>query len=55
METRICKYCGDQHPIEFYEIANIIKGVKYRRRKCKNCYNEMKNIRRDDIKQWFLH
>jgi hypothetical protein len=52
METRICKYCNEEHPIDFYEKANVIKGVEYRRWKCRNCYREMKKNRIREIKKW---
>ena len=53
MEKRVCRYCGEEHPIEFYETANTIKGVKYRRWKCRNCYRKMKLDRRHKIRDWW--
>ncbi len=53
MEKRICKYCGEEHPIKFYELANIIKGVEYRRWKCKNCYRDAKKARLHKIRDWW--
>ena len=38
METRKCRYCDNEYPIDNYEIANVIKGKAYRRWKCKKCY-----------------
>ncbi len=51
-KTRVCKYCETRCPIEKFEIANIIKGKKYRRWKCQKCYQETKNIRRRSIAKW---
>jgi hypothetical protein len=49
MNTKKCKYCNEIYPLDFFEIANIIKGKEYRRHKCKNCYHETKNKRRQKI------
>jgi len=53
METRICRYCEKKHPIDFYELANIIKGKEYRRWKCKYCYLATKQKRKQNIRTWF--
>lgn len=51
-KTRVCKYCETRRPIEKFEIANVIKGKRYRRWKCQKCYQETKNVRRRKIKNW---
>ena len=53
METRVCKYCEEEHPLEDFPIANIIKGKTYRRRKCIVCYRTSKRNRKNEIKEWF--
>jgi len=53
MESRVCRYCEEKHPITFYEKANVIKGKVYYRWRCNNCYRDLKKARKDDIKQWF--
>lgn len=41
-----CKYCKEEKPTEEFEIANIVKGKEYRRKKCKSCKQLTQNIRR---------
>jgi hypothetical protein len=53
METRTCKYCGETHPLEQYEVTNVVKGVTYRRRRCHKCYMACKNERRKKIVEWY--
>ena len=50
---RVCRYCGEENPLEEYEIANIIKRKKYRRWKCHKCYMDTKSIRKQKIKNWW--
>lgn len=53
METRICKYCGEEHSIKLFPIANIIKGKTYRRWRCPKCYQNMKKARKHKIRDWY--
>ena len=53
METRICKYCEDEYPIDQFEIARVIKSKIYRRWRCHKCYMEVKKARKDNISDWF--
>jgi hypothetical protein len=49
----ICRYCGGDFPETMFEVANVIKGVTYRRRKCVACKRLRTNARRDTIREWF--
>ena len=51
---RQCRYCNFWFEDTEFEIANIIKGVKYRRRKCRTCYNAAKDKRRIRIRRQVL-
>lgn len=44
METRICKHCKKEHPIEYFERADTVKGKIYRRWSCKDCRKIEKRI-----------
>lgn len=48
-----CRYCGKSYSCEFFEIANTINGIEYRRNKCNKCYMEMKQKRRVKMRIWF--
>ena len=52
MEKRTCKYCGQKQDIDEFEIANVVRGVAYRRWKCNSCYIGRKSERRREIKKW---
>ena len=54
MEMRVCRYCGEEKPIDQYETANTIKGKKYKRWKCRTCYCATKRDRRHKTSEWFL-
>jgi rubredoxin len=45
-----CKYCKQWLDEGEFEIANIINGIRYKRHKCKNCYNTDKSLRRKRIR-----
>ena len=45
METRICKKCGRELPIEDFELEHSSKGVS-RRGTCRNCRGEYRKQRR---------
>jgi hypothetical protein len=49
MEKITCKYCGESKSADKFEVANIINGKKYRRRKCNSCYVTRKSERRREI------
>jgi hypothetical protein len=53
MEKRECRYCKKEYPIECFETANILKGKRYRRWKCRECKMEQQKKRRKDIREWF--
>ena len=44
METKLCKKCGRELPIEWFELQHTAKG-DYRRNTCKECRAEYR-------KQW---
>lgn len=48
----VCRYCNQDKPEEEFEVANVIKGVVYRRRKCKRCKQDTQNIRRTKHREW---
>lgn len=41
----VCKYCGDDLPENRFQIANTVKGVVYRRKKCTSCKQKDQNKR----------
>jgi len=41
----ICRYCGEERSETAFEVANIIKGVSYRRKKCSFCKGRDRNLR----------
>lgn len=47
----ICKYCGQEKEEKDFEIANIIKGIVYRRKKCSTCKTKRQRERINEIKQ----
>ena len=53
METKICKKCGEEKSVEEFEIENVVKGVHYRRRDCKLCRQEIREERRQKMRDWF--
>lgn len=53
MEMRICRYCGEEHALDTYETANVIKGKVYRRWRCHKCYMDSKKTRKHKIREWF--
>lgn len=52
MNTQKCKYCGKNKPTDDFEIANVINGKEYRRRKCRRCYQDTKNAHRRHLRLW---
>ncbi len=48
----VCKYCGDDKDEKEFEVANIIKGKVYKRKKCKACKQLTQNQRRYKIRDW---
>lgn len=43
METRVCKKCGRELPLDKFELVKYSNGANYRRRTCKDCvYKEQK-------------
>lgn len=54
MDTKLCRYCKIEQPLNNFEIANIIKGKKYHRCKCRNCYCETKKALRYKKTKWFI-
>ena len=48
----LCKYCDQDKPLEDFELANVIKGVAYRRKKCRRCKQDQQNGRRHTIGDW---
>lgn len=49
----ICKYCGKANLVETdFEIANVIKGVVYRRKKCKACKQKTQRDRIHTQRTW---
>lgn len=54
MEMRCCRYCNNVYPIDTFELANVIKGIEYRRWRCNKCYIEVKHKRRLELREWFI-
>ena len=50
----LCRYCGKDFSEEHFELANVLNGIAYRRRKCRRCYQDTKNERKDRIRSWIL-
>lgn len=51
-ETRICKYCSIEFPLDKFPSAGIKNGIPYRRRKCQICYQKTKRIRTKKCANW---
>lgn len=49
---RRCKYCRTEQPETSFEVCRIIKGVVYRRLRCKACKKAIKNKRRRTLRLW---
>ena len=47
-----CKYCDEDKPATSFEVANVINGKSYLRKKCKRCKQLQQNGRRYGIGQW---
>ena len=53
MEKQVCRKCNTEYSIEFFELANVIKGKEYRRRQCRFCRALVKKKRRHKLRDWF--
>ena len=53
METKICKYCDAQKPVDDFSVCVKKNGVIYRRLRCSNCYQNSKRQRKHQISDWF--
>jgi len=51
---RKCKNCECEDNVVNFPLAGIVKGKKYYRYYCKNCYQAKKNKRRQRIRQEFI-
>lgn len=47
-----CKYCERDLDDSDFEIASIINGISYRRKKCKDCKQLMQRERRKRLAIW---
>jgi hypothetical protein len=52
METKMCRYCHFQKPLETFEVANIIRGKLYRRHRCADCKNKLQTNRLQTARVW---
>tara|TARA_Y100000034_G_scaffold136607_1_gene214109 strand:- start:2788 stop:3162 length:375 start_codon:yes stop_codon:yes gene_type:complete len=52
METKKCKYCRKEKPVDDFEVANTVGGKVYRRLKCKQCYFDVKRNYVSKKRQW---
>lgn len=52
METRTCRYCHKEWPIEKFGQAATIKGQMYRRHRCTDCKNETQTKRIQRGRVW---
>ncbi len=50
---RICKYCDRDLSLEQFEITGTVKGIAYRRRRCKDCKRKLKQARIIRLREWF--
>jgi hypothetical protein len=48
-----CVGCSQEKDETEFEIANVINGVPYRRRKCRRCKQDVQNTRREAIRLWY--
>lgn len=49
---KFCKYCQTEQPETSFEVCRIIKGVAYRRLRCKLCKRAIQNKRRIRLELW---
>ena len=47
-----CKYCNEDKLVTAFEIANVVKGKTYLRKKCRRCKQLQQNGRRHGVGQW---
>ena len=52
-DSRECRTCGIEKGIIEYHSAGVKKGKRYYRRKCRDCYSQVKKIYRDGKVRWF--
>ena len=52
METRVCRYCQQEWPIEKFGQAATIKGKMYRRHRCTDCKNKLQTRRIQKGRCW---
>lgn len=51
---KVCKYCGIEKDESEFEIANVINGVTYRRRKCSVCKQTRQRDRRKEGRDFVI-
>ena len=49
---KLCKYCGESYPEDYFGVALTTKSKVYRRRKCRDCYRETKQDLIDRHYKW---
>ena len=52
-ETQVCTGCKKPKPLKDYWTAGIVKGKRYKRKRCKVCYNKTKYNYKFKIRKWF--
>ena len=48
----VCKYCSNDYHETYFDVANIVNGKVYRRRKCRRCKQDRANARRHEQSEW---
>ena len=51
---KTCKDCKKEKPVEEFASAGVIKGVQYYRKRCKSCYYQFKQIRKNKLRKIFV-
>ena len=54
METRVCKSCNCEKPLDEFANAGKVKGVEYKRHLCIPCYSNSKQPRKNRIKEEYI-
>lgn len=52
-QDRKCRECGEEKDVSEFHSAGVKNGKRYYRRKCRDCYRDVKRAYRDRKLSWF--
>ena len=52
-QDRKCRECGEEKDVSEFHSAGVKNGKRYYRRKCRDCYRDVKRAYRDRKVSWF--